>query len=126
MVLTLEADDLKMMRWCIDASFAVHDNMRGHTGALTVGKGSIHSERIKQKINGKSGTKTEAIGVDDVPPQVLWTDHFMKAQGWSHNTTIHQDNKSATLLENDSGLSSGNRTKHINVQCHFTEDVINV
>ena len=64
------------------------------------------------------------IGVDDVSPQVLWTDCFMKEQGWSHNTTIYQDNKSATLLENNGRLSSGNRTKHINVRCHFIEDVI--
>ena len=48
--------------------------MCGHTGGtLTMGKGSIHSESIKQKINGESGTETEVIGVDDVSPQALWT-----------------------------------------------------
>ena len=100
MVLTLEADDLKMMRWHTDASFAVHNDMCGHAGGtVTVGKGSAHSESIKQKINSKSSVETEAIRVDDVSLQVLWTNHFVKVQGWSYNTTTHQDNKSATLLE---------------------------
>ena len=48
----------------------------------------------------------------------------MKAQGWSHNTTIHQDNKSATSLENNGRLSGGNRTEHVNMQCHFIEDAM--
>ena len=125
MVLTLEADDLKMMQWHIDASFAVHIDVCGHTGGtVTMGKGSTHSKSIKQKINGKSGAETEVIGVDDALPQALWTNYFMKAQGWTHNTTTHQDNKSATSLENNGRLSSGNRTKHINVRCHFIKDAI--
>ena len=43
-----------------------------------MGRGGIHSESIEQKINGKSGTETKAIGVDDVSLQALWTNHFMK------------------------------------------------
>ena len=89
-----------------------------------MGKGGIHSESIKKNINSESSTKTEVIGVDDVSPQVLWTNYFMKEQGGSHNTTICQDNKSATLLENIRRLSSGNCTKHINVQCCFIKDAI--
>ena len=75
-------------------------------------------------MNGESGTKTEVIGVDDVSPQVLWTSHFMKAQGWLCNTTVHQDSKSATSQENNCRLSGGNCTKHSNSQCHFFEDAI--
>ena len=56
MVLTLEADDFKMMQWCVDASFAAHDNVQGHTGgALTMGKGSVHSESIEQNGSDWSG-----------------------------------------------------------------------
>ena len=125
MVLTLEADDLKLVRWYIDASFAVHDDMRGHTGGvMTMGKGGIHNKSTKQKINGKSSTEIEVIGVDDVLPQVLWTNYFMRAQGWSFNTKIYQDNNSAILLEKNGKLSSSNRTKHINVRYYFIKDVI--
>ena len=40
LVLTLEADDLRMMRWYIDASwFAVQEDMHGHTrSGMTIGK----------------------------------------------------------------------------------------
>ena len=68
--------------------------------------------------------ETEVIGVDDVSPQVLWTNYFMNAQGWLNNMTIYQDNESMTLLENNGRLSSGNHTKHINMRCHFIKDVI--
>ena len=91
---------------------------------MTVGKGIAHSKSIEEKINRKSGTKMEVMGVDDALPQVLWTDCFTKAQDWSHNTTTHQDEKSVMPLENNRRLSGNNRTKHINVQHHFIEDVI--
>ena len=54
MASTLEADDLKMMQWHVDASFVAHDNVRGHTsGTMTMRKGSMCSKSVKQKINRK-------------------------------------------------------------------------
>ena len=126
MKLTLEADDLQLIRWYVDASYAVHNDMRGHTGGvMTLGRGGIHNKSTKQKINGKSSTEIEIIGVDDMIPQILWTNYFMKAQGWSYNTKLYQDNNSAILLEMNGKLSSSNRTKHINVRYYFIKDVIN-
>ena len=117
LVLTLEADNFDTLNWYVDAAHATHNDMRGHTGGgLTLGKGAIYSRSTKQKINSKSSTETEIIGVDDIIPQILWTNYFMHEQGWSiKETIIHQDNKSAILLENNGKLSSSNRTKHINV-----------
>ena len=37
---------------------------------------------------------------------------------------VFQDNESATPLEMNGQLSSGNQTKHINVRCCFIEDCI--
>eukprot|EP00957_Ditylum_brightwellii_P096856 7376462-Ditylum_brightwellii.AAC.1 len=49
-VLTLEADDSQRLTWHIDASFAVHADMKSHTGAtFTLGKGAISSDSTKQK-----------------------------------------------------------------------------
>ena len=80
---------------------------------------------MKQKINTKSSTETEVVVVDDVLPQVLWTNYFIRAQGWEINKTIiFQDNKSAILLENNGKLSSSNRTKHINIRYFFVKDCI--
>ena len=87
-------------------------------------KGSVHSESVKQKINGKSGTEIESIGFDDVAAQILWTNCFVEAQGWSVTAKACQDNGSAMSLEHNGRLSSGNRTKHINVRCHFVKDCI--
>ena len=126
LVLTLEADALNLLKWFIDASFAVHQDMKGHTGGgLTMGKGAIYNRSTKQKINAKSSTETEVIGVDDILPQVLWTNYFIRAQGWEISKTIlYQDNKSAILLENNGKLSSSSRTKHINVRYFFVKDCI--
>ena len=81
-------------------------------------------QKCQCKINGKSSVETEVTGADDALPQVLWTNWFMKTQGWSHNTTIHQDNKIVTSLESNGRLSSDNGTKHINIRHCFIEDVI--
>ena len=47
-VLTLSADNLNIVKWKIDASFAVHPDMKSHTGAyITLGKGAITSVETK-------------------------------------------------------------------------------
>ena len=56
--------------------------------------------------------------------QVLWTNYFVEAQGWSVTTKAYQDNRSAMLLEHNGRLSSSNRTKHINVRYYFVKDCI--
>ena len=100
-----------MMRWHINALFAVHNNMRGHTGrAMTMGKRRTHSKSIKQKINGKSSAENKIIGSHDSSPELLWTDCFVEAQGWTINAKMCQDNKNAISLENNGQQgSSGNK-----------------
>ena len=42
MTLKLRADNLQVVKWYVDASFAVHPDYRSHTGAvMTLGEGSI-------------------------------------------------------------------------------------
>ena len=49
----------------------------------------------------------------------------MKVQGHNGFETVdHQDDKSAMSSENNGKSSSGNRTKHVNVKCHFVKDCI--
>ena len=58
---TLEADNTNIIKWHVDASFAVHPGMRSHKGgAMTLGKGAIQmivyqAENEYKKLNG-SGT----------------------------------------------------------------------
>jgi hypothetical protein len=54
MPLTLEADDLQIVKWWVDASFAVHKDMKSHTGGtMTLGKGAIYATSTRQKLNTK-------------------------------------------------------------------------
>ena len=53
--------------WSINASFAVHNDMRSHTGAmLTFERGAVFSLSNKQKVNTTSSNVAEIVGVDDV------------------------------------------------------------
>ena len=72
--LTLSTDNLGTIHWCIDSSYAIYDDCKGHTSsALAFESSVITSFWRKQKINAKSSTEAELIGVDDAIPQVLWT-----------------------------------------------------
>ena len=78
---------------------------------------------LKQKINTRCSTKCELVGVDDVMGQILWTNYFLRAQGYFvKDTIVYQDNKSAILLEKNGRASSSKRTKHIKVQYFFIKD----
>jgi hypothetical protein len=49
--LTLSADDLRVVKWYVDASFAVHPDFKSHTGTMmTLGKGAMQSIARKQKM----------------------------------------------------------------------------
>ena len=64
--LVIGADANGTLTWSIDASFAVHLDCKRHTGAcLTLGHKSVVSVSAKQKINTKSSTEAELVGVDD-------------------------------------------------------------
>jgi hypothetical protein len=108
--LTLEAGDMSILKWWIDASFATHTNMKSHTGVmLTLGKGAAYTASTKQKLNTKSLTKSEVVGVDDGMLQVLWTRYFLEAQGYGiDESIINQDNQNSMLLENNRQASSSN------------------
>jgi hypothetical protein len=70
--LILGWDESGVLTWSVDASFAVHTDMRIHTGmALTLGQGALISGSYKQKINTKSSTESELVGVDDGMPFIM-------------------------------------------------------
>jgi hypothetical protein len=118
LVLTLEADSERILKWWVDASHAVHPDMKSHTGGtLSMGKGSTCSASKVQRLNTKSSTEAEVVGVDDVMAQVLWTRYFLEAQGCkAEKNTACQDNQSAMLLERNGRGSSSKQTRHINVR----------
>ena len=128
MILTLQASDEGIIRWWIDASYAVHEDMKGHTeAALLLGKGAIYSGSWKQQLVSRSSTESEMVGVFDFLPQVLWTKQFLEEQGRLDTTTVvYQDNTSSILLERNGRISSTKRTKHMHIRYFYiTEQVRN-
>jgi hypothetical protein len=125
--LILRANGSGILKWWIDASFAVHQNMLGHTGGgLSMGRGFPIVSSTKQKLNTRSSTETEIVGVDDCMPAVLWTRYFLEAQDYGvRENIVYQDNKSAILMEKNGKASSSKRTKHINIRYYFVTDRIN-
>ena len=104
----------------------MHDDYKGHSGLMmTMGSGAITSFSRKQKINGKSSTEAELIGVDDASPQVLWTKYFIENQGNKIGDNIlNQDSMSTLILERNGKNSCSKRTKHMKVRYFFIQDKI--
>ena len=126
MPLTLAADKSSTLEWYVDASFAVHTNMHGHTGAgLTMGRGFPIACSTKLKLNTWSSTESKLVGVDDMMPTILWTHYFLLAQGYKvDDNIVFQDNKSAILLKCNGKSLSTKCTKHINIRYFFVMDKI--
>ena len=62
---TLSSDDLKLIKWCVDASFAVRPDFKSHAGAImNMGQGVMQSVSRKQKMNTRSSTEAKLVYVD--------------------------------------------------------------
>jgi hypothetical protein len=72
MKLTLSVDDLQQIQWWVDASYNVHEDCKGQTGAMmSLGKGAPISFSRKQKLNVISSCEGELVGVDDAMTWIL-------------------------------------------------------
>ena len=124
--LILAADDLHVIKWYVDSSFAVHPDFRSHTGiAMSYGTGTPITKSQKQKLNTRSSTEAELVGADDASGSILWTKYFVEAQGYKVKKNIlNQDNKSTILLLENGKKSSSKRTRAINIRYFFLTDQI--
>jgi hypothetical protein len=128
LTLTLSAGNLRCIKWHVDASFAVHPDCKSHAGAATSfedGKGAVQSVLRKQRLNTKSSAESKLVGVDDTSVMIPWTKLFMEEQGHEiERNTLHQDDKSTVLLEENGKKSSGKRTRALNIRCFFPTDQV--
>jgi hypothetical protein len=111
----LSAGDLRCIKWCVDASFAVHPDCKSYAGAATSfedSKGAAKPVSRKQRLNTKSSAESELIGVNDASSvMILWTKLFMEEQGDEiDRSPLCQDNNGAALLEESGKKSSGKKT----------------
>jgi hypothetical protein len=79
--LTLSSDGSGTLAWWADASFAVHPDMKGHTGGiLSMGRGAVYTTSTRQKLSKHSPINSELVGVHNIMPDILWTRNFLEAQ----------------------------------------------
>ena len=77
----LRAKEEIIIRWYIDAAYAVHADYKSQTGAaMSMGKGTIDNLSTKQKLNTKSSTESKLVAVDDASYLVIWTRNFIGAR----------------------------------------------
>ena len=122
--IVLEADEQLLKLYCyIDASFGVHADAKSHTGTLvTLGKGPIMAKSVKQKINTKSSTEAELVGLSDSVSLVIWCRNFLESQGYKMPpASVFQDNLS-TIAMVKNGKPTSDRTRHVNIRFFFVRD----
>ena len=77
--LHLNANDLNVVHWWVDASYGTHPDLKGHTGAMIlIGEGCVTRISEKQKINTARSNIIYIVGVNKSSPQVLWTKSFLR------------------------------------------------
>ena len=88
-----------------------------------LGAGASMAMSKAHKLNTKSSTEAELVGVYDALPDILWGKSFLEAQGYKieHNVLL-QDNKSTILLATYGMMSSLEKTKHIRHRLFLIKD----
>jgi hypothetical protein len=124
--LSLFAESLSIIRWYVDASHQTHEDCHSHTGAiLTLGCDAVSSSSIKQKLNTKSSTETEIVGLFDKTSDAFWTCNFLEAQGYTIATNyVYQDTTSTLSLAKNGHVLKSKRTKHIKAKYFFIKHII--
>jgi hypothetical protein len=125
LVLSISCKDMDELTWYVDGSYAIHDDMKGQSGAvLLVGDNVVLTRSSKQKVNTRSSTEAEIIAIDDTLPTIQWAKSYLKDQGYDMDTIIREDNKSTILLMKNGRLSAGKRTKHLDIRYFYVKDLI--
>jgi hypothetical protein len=126
MGINLSASEQPTVLGYVDASYGVHADMKSHTGTVIgIGRGPIFCKSSTQKINTKSSTESDLVGLSDSAGQFLWARYFLEEQGYSMGPAkIYQDNMS-TISMVKNGKSSSDRTRHIAIRFFFVANRVN-
>ena len=119
--IVLHVDDLKISHCdsrVADTIPGVLNGVHGKETPLAVmWQGALISNSSKQKINTKSSTEAEPVGVSDTPNLQIWARHCLDAQFDHVNNHLFkkqdkpcQDDTSAIKLEQNGKASSAERT----------------
>ena len=111
----------------VDASYAIHKDMKGHTGALIFDElmNLFYSSSNKQKLMGKSSTDAEIIGAHSTMNIIesLKALHDELTDG-NGPVILFQDNLSAKyLMEN--GDSASDKSNYMKVRYFYVKEKVN-
>ena len=117
-----------LMKTWVDASYAVHKDMKSHTGGVvSFGIGAVMSKSSKQKLNVKSSTEAELVGASDYLPYPIWAKKFLACQGYVLKENVFfQDNQSTIRFERNGRKSCGPNSRHIDIRYFFIKDRIGI
>jgi hypothetical protein len=102
LVLTFKAGDTTIVKWWIDASFAVHPDTGG---VMSLGLGGVYGMSTRQKLVMKSCVGEQCMDMRNF---------LITQENHARNSITYQESKSA----------SSKRTRHINIQYFFATNRI--
>ena len=110
----------------VDASYATHSDMKGHTGALILDElmNLFYSSSNKQKLMGKSSTDAEIIGahstINTIKSLKALQDELTEGKG---PVILFQDNLSAKYVM-EHGDSTSDKSKHMKVRYFYIKEKV--
>ena len=110
----------------VDASHAVHDDYKSHTGVVLSinGRSMVHTRSTKQSTNGMSSTESELIAVSDALPQIIFVKEFLEEiLNCNVPSVLMQDNTSTMKLI-EAGKPLSERTRHINIRFFYIHQYV--
>ena len=91
--------------------------------ALSMGLGVLYGKSSKQKLNVKSSTEAELVGVSDYLPYNIWLLMFLSAQGYEiTDNVLYQDNQSTILMLKNGRNSCTGNSRHVHIRYFFVKD----
>ena len=76
-----------------------------------------------EKINTKSSTEAELVGVSDYLPYNIWLTMFLEDQGYVlKSNVLYQDNQSAIKMEKNGRNSCTGNSRHVHIKYFFVKD----
>jgi hypothetical protein len=118
--------NLIQLRIFVDASHAIHDDSKGHTGVLIIliGIGIIMAKSWKQKNIATSSTHAELLALyDAVTKIILWINNIYEEIGFKTDPIIiYQDNCSAKYVVENKNIKS-NKLRHIKIKYDYLQEL---
>jgi hypothetical protein len=123
--MTLGMSDKPRVTAYVDASYAIHKDMKSHSGvAVTLGQGFFYCKSTTQKLNTKSSTEAELVALSDHYGMGIWSRELLTSLGFKVlPTVVAQDNMSTITLATK-GRSTADSTRHISIRYFFIKNRI--